>query len=99
MDPILQIAGLLWLAIFILWAILRTTTKQTVASSRSDMRARIALGGVLLSWFILLSDNVRQGILGERFLPVNPAISYSGLALTAIGLGFAVWARFTIGRN
>ena len=39
------------------------------------------------------------GVLGERFVPFGPAAAYAGFALTVIGLGFAVWARFTIGRN
>jgi protein-S-isoprenylcysteine O-methyltransferase Ste14 len=98
MDPILRVAGLLWLAIFILWAVLGYTVKPTVGSG-SDVRARISLGGVLLAWLILFSDDVRRGILAERFLPMNLAISYLGLALTIIGLGFAAWARFAIGRN
>ena len=30
---------------------------------------------------------------------MGPATDYIGLALTIAGLGFAVWARFVIGRN
>lgn len=93
-----NIAALLWSAIFILWAILRFTTKSTVGS-RSDARAGISVIFVWLAWLILFNRNLRPGVLGERFMRVMPAINYIGLALTIIGLGFAVWARFTIGRN
>ena len=91
-------AGLLWLAVFVLWAILRLTTKRTVAS-RSDARAQVSVWFVWLAWLILFNRNLRPGVLGERFLPVEPAINFVGMALTILGLGFAVWARFVIGRN
>jgi protein-S-isoprenylcysteine O-methyltransferase len=97
MDPS-KLASLLWIAIFVLWAILGFTSKQTVRS-QSSSRARIAVLGVLLAWLILFNPDFRPEPLRERFLPMNPAISYLGLALTIIGLGFAVWARFAIGRN
>ena len=98
MEPALQFARLLWLAVFVLWVILGRMRKRTVASS-SNARVWIALWGVMLAWLILFSRAFRPGLLAERFLPVNPAIAYSGLALTAAGLGFAAWARFAIGRN
>ena len=91
-------AALLWLAIFVLWAILGFTAKRTVGS-HSDTRARISVWFVMLAWLILFNRNLRPGLLGQRFLPVRPATDYIGLALTIAGLGFAVWARFVIGRN
>ncbi|MBZ5676848.1 MAG: isoprenylcysteine carboxylmethyltransferase family protein [Acidobacteriia bacterium] len=98
MESAMRVAGFCWLAIFVLWAILGFAVKQTVGS-RSDVRARIAVWGVMLAWLILFSDGMRRGVLGERFLPMDPAIAYVGLAITIIGLGFAVWARLVIGRN
>ena len=86
------------MAIFILWGIRRVTTKKTVEVG-SDLRARLLLGIVLLGWLILFDRRFRPGLLGERFMPVVPVANYAGLALTAIGLGFAAWARFAIGRN
>jgi len=98
MESALRVAGFCWMAIFVLWAILGLTAKQTVGS-RSDARARIAVWGVLLAWLILFSGGLRRGVLAIRFLPMDPAIAYVGLAITIIGLCFAVWARFAIGRN
>jgi protein-S-isoprenylcysteine O-methyltransferase Ste14 len=93
MVSALRIANVLWLAIFILWAVLRFKTKKTV-DSWPDVRARLALWGVLFAWFMLFSKP-----LTERILPTDPAIDYLGLALTILGLSFAAWARVTIGRN
>jgi len=98
MESALRVAGFCWLGIFVLWAILGFAVKQTVGS-RSDARARIAVWGVMLAWLILFSDRMRPGVLSARFLPTDPTIAYVGLAITIIGLGFAVWARFAIGRN
>jgi protein-S-isoprenylcysteine O-methyltransferase Ste14 len=98
MESALRVAGFCWLAIFVLWAILGFAVKQTVGS-RSDVRARIAVWGVLLAWLILFTDDMRPGVLAARFLPVDPTVAYIGLGITILGLGFAVWARFVIGRN
>ena len=93
MVSAMRIAGFAWLAIFVLWAMLRFRTKKTVDSS-PDAGARLALWGVLIAWFILFSRT-----LTGRILPADPAIDYAGLALTLLGLGFAAWARLTIGGN
>ncbi|MCU1336103.1 MAG: Isoprenylcysteine carboxyl methyltransferase [Bryobacterales bacterium] len=93
-----RIAEGLWLVVFVLWGVLWFTSKRTVAS-RSDPRARIALWGATLAWLILFNRGFRPGVLSKRIVPMDPAIAYIGLALTAAGLGFAVWARFVIGRN
>jgi protein-S-isoprenylcysteine O-methyltransferase Ste14 len=98
MESAMRVAGFCWLVIFVLWAILGFAVKQTVGS-RSDVRARIAVWGVMLAWLILFIDDMRPGVLAERFLPMDQTIAYVGLAITIIGLGFAVWARFVIGRN
>ena len=90
-------AGFAWLAIFVLWAILRFTTKKTVDSG-TDVGARLAVWGVLLAWFLLFRG-IPDSPFAARLLPMDPAIAYLGLALTLVGLGFAAWARFTIGRN
>lgn len=93
-----DVIGPMWLAIFIIWAISGLTVKDTVGS-KSDARARLLVWGVMLGWFILFNQRFRPGVLGARFVPLGPAAAYTGLALTVVGLGFALWARFAIGRN
>jgi protein-S-isoprenylcysteine O-methyltransferase Ste14 len=90
--------GTMWLVIFIIWAISGLSVKHTVSSS-SDTRARISLWGVLIGWFLLFYQAIQPSPLRERFVSYGPAAAYTGLALTTVGLGFALWARFTIGRN
>jgi protein-S-isoprenylcysteine O-methyltransferase Ste14 len=93
-----DIVGPMWLAIFIIWAVSGLTVKDTVGS-KSDARARLLVWGVMLGWLLLFSPGLRQGLLGERFVPAGPGAAYTGLVLTVMGLGFALWARFAIGRN
>lgn len=51
-------------------------------------------------WLVLLFyQAIQPAPLRERFVPYGPAAAYTGLALTTVGLGFALWARFTIGQN
>jgi protein-S-isoprenylcysteine O-methyltransferase Ste14 len=97
-DRIPDVIGPMWLAIFIIWAISGLTVKTTVGS-KSDARARLLVWGVMLGWFLLFYPRSDLGLLSERFVPVGPAPAYTGFALTVLGLGFALWARFIIGRN
>ena len=45
------------------------------------------------------SRSFRFAALTRSFLPDSPALAYSGLAVTAIGIAFAIWARFWLGEN
>lgn len=93
-----DLVGPMWLAIFIIWAISGLTVKDTVGS-KGDARARLLVWGVTLGWFLLFSRGFRSDLLKARFIPIGPAAAYTGFALTVVGLGFALWARFAIGRN
>ncbi len=93
-----RIIPILWPGIFVLWAIAGATAKRTVRA-QFDLRARAPVWVVILAWFLLLDPRFRPGLLGLRFVPMTDATAYTGFALTAFGLAFAVWARFCIGRN
>lgn len=86
-----DIISALWLAIFIIWAISSAAAKRTVGSG-SGARAMLALWGVVIGWLILFNLLLNRS-------PIGPATAYGGLVPTIAGLGFALWARFTIGRN
>lgn len=94
----IDVVGPMWIAIFIIWAISGLSVKRTVGS-HSDAQARILVWIVILGWLLLFSPTFRPGFLRERFVPFGPEAAYTGFVLTAAGLGFALWARFTIGQN
>ena len=97
-PEILRITYILWISIFIIWAIASLTAKRTTLSS-SGAGARIAVWAVWLAWWLVLRQGSWPGFLGYCFVPDGPAGLYVGLVLTALGLGFALWARFYIGKN
>ena len=99
-DPRLinQIVLFLWMPVFLLWAVSQGATKQTT-HSRSAGLSHMAVWLVWISWFVLFSHGLGRRPLMDRFITTTPATVYAGLAVTVVGLGFAVWARFSIGRN
>jgi protein-S-isoprenylcysteine O-methyltransferase Ste14 len=90
--------SLLWIAIFVLWAITGITSKQTM-QFKSEVASRIAVWIVWLAWWLLLTHGFGIEILAYRFVANTTSASYAGLVITVAGLALAVWARFQIGRN
>src|SRR5229473_1994189 len=41
----------------------------------------------------------RRETWGERFVPLNPAVEWAGVLLTAAGVAVAFWARWHLGAN
>jgi len=97
-SPVIQTLQICWVAMFVIWAVTRLGTRRT-AVSQADSRARAAVLVVWIAWFLLFNDRVHKGVLGLRFVPEGSAAEYIGAALGILGLLFAIWARFTIGRN
>jgi protein-S-isoprenylcysteine O-methyltransferase Ste14 len=99
-DPRLvhQFVVLLWLPVFLLWGISARHSKPTV-DSKSEGRSQVAVWFVWLAWFLMFSHGLRRPPLSLRFISVSDSSTALGLGLTLVGLAFAVWARFSIGRN
>jgi protein-S-isoprenylcysteine O-methyltransferase Ste14 len=93
-----QLITILWLTIFVLWAVTGITSKQTVRS-RSEGPSRIAVWIVWIAWWLLLTHGFGNETLSIRFVPRTTSASYVGLLITIMGLTLSVWARFQIGRN
>lgn len=47
---------------------------------------------------LIFTPRFRMGLLGERFLPQSLWIQLFGIALTAIGMAFTIWARYSLGK-
>jgi protein-S-isoprenylcysteine O-methyltransferase Ste14 len=93
----LSIAGALWGVFAIYWLVMSFGRKPAVR--REDPLARMAHLVYMGAAFILLSSHsVRFGLLGRRFVPDAPWFGWFGVLLTAAGVGFAIWARYHIGR-
>lgn len=94
------ILGIFWFAFISYWIISGLNIKKSRGNSLW-MRAallRVVVSVVALyflstSPFRHIAINTRQEILH------NPMLGIIGLVLTALGIGFAFWARIHIGRN
>jgi protein-S-isoprenylcysteine O-methyltransferase Ste14 len=102
MTGLLGVLTVLWLAVFVFWAISSVTAKRAV-HRQSEVWARIGNLMAWAGWWLLLVPNLHRGPLAWRFVPIGSPLAAIaaglGAGFTVLGLGFAVWARFQIGRN
>jgi protein-S-isoprenylcysteine O-methyltransferase Ste14 len=102
MTGVLAVLTVLWLAVFLFWAISAATAKRAV-HRQSEAWARIGNVMAWAAWWLLLVPNLHRGPLAWRFVPPGSAVagfaSGLGAGLTVLGLSFAVWARLHLGRN
>jgi protein-S-isoprenylcysteine O-methyltransferase Ste14 len=93
-----RIVGYAWLAVMIVWLLAAFMNKRTVRIYRGV--ARVFQFMLLVPAFLLIFDSdLAIGFLGWRVVPAAATFQIIGLALTLAGLGFALWARFFLGRN
>jgi protein-S-isoprenylcysteine O-methyltransferase Ste14 len=84
----------LWTLLVAVWIVGATTAKRTVR--RETARERVVYAVLMALAFVLL---FQSWYLGPAKYRLAWGISFCGLILTGTGLAFAIWARFTLGRN
>jgi protein-S-isoprenylcysteine O-methyltransferase Ste14 len=95
MGPIWAIMAL-WAVFIVVWAI---TSFQAKASVRRGLNSAGVIGRVVvLGIVVALSQALARGWI-PRPAPFPEAVRLFGVALTALGIGFAIWARMTLGAN
>lgn len=88
----------LWIAVGIFWLATSVWTKRSTRVQGVSSRAIHIL--LVATGFLLFFANWRDdGLFTRQFLPDSATLAYTGLALTAAGIAFAIWARLTLGRN
>ncbi len=88
---------ILWLSWAAYWWISARNVKTT--TRREPLWARLFDGSLLALAGLLFWIHLPFHVLRERFLPLSAWTFWVGVALTAGGLLFAVWARRHLGRN
>ena len=81
-----------WAAFWLYWLVAAFSTKRGRRPWSRELRIRI----VLVAVAVLL---LRLGAFRGHGITTDPRRAAIGLALFALGLGFAIWARVHIGRN
>jgi protein-S-isoprenylcysteine O-methyltransferase Ste14 len=89
-----------WIVFGAVWLVTGLRTKKTVQReslvSALPYRALVAIG----MWLVLVpAFGVFLPVLGERVRPDSVVLDVAGIAVSVVGIAFAVWARFFIGRN
>ena len=87
-----------WMAAAAIWAAGWLMVKRTARSEGMDSRT----GHVVtfaVAFGLLFEPWMRQGPLGWRVVPESDAGDAAALVLAYAGIGFAIWARFCLGRN
>jgi len=88
----------IWFGLLAVWLIAAMTAKRT--ARRAFGVARVGQLVILITaWYLLFRSRPEFSRLNDRFMPDLPAVAWTGAALAAAGAAFALWARFTIGRN
>jgi protein-S-isoprenylcysteine O-methyltransferase len=88
----------LWILAGIVWAVAALNTKQT--RRREAVARRLLYTAVMAIAIVLVfKSQFRPGVLNDFFIAQTPAVEWIGVALTAAGIGLAIYARITLGRN
>jgi protein-S-isoprenylcysteine O-methyltransferase Ste14 len=95
---IYRIIGLSWAAMFLVWVVAGFNLKDT-ARSRAEGSSRIAVYIVWAGWWLLFAHGFRLNPLSRRVFEPSMSMAYVGLAITEVGLAFALLARIYIGKN
>ena len=85
-----------WFVFLAYWGISGLKTKRNI-NTPSALRGglfRLVIGVVVV---VVLSQNNSFKILTTPI--TNPALNIIGVVLCGLGIGFAIWARYHIGRN
>jgi len=87
-----------WIVLILIWLFASFGVKKTVRQENPLSR----LGNTMPIWlgaFLLAAHRSWLGPLNILIIPHGLSIYYVGAVLTLIGVVFAIWARFHIGRN
>lgn len=88
----------LWLFIAAVW-LLGAIRNKPIARRQPLAGQLLHRGLVVAGWFLLFSRLFVAGPLGWRFVKQSPVVSWIGVAVTAAGIAFMLWARLVLAGN
>jgi len=87
-----------WIVFGSFWVLAAFVQKRN--ARRQSVGSRVMQMSIILLAILPFSVEARWvGFLARHPYPDLPAVQYFGVLLLWLGLGFAVWARFELGRN
>lgn len=92
------ISRYLWVGFAVVWALWAIRTKRT--EQRESVASRLSYSVLLMAGFYLIfARHVPIPWLRHPILPREASVQATGIAVTAVGLLFAIWARRYLGTN
>jgi protein-S-isoprenylcysteine O-methyltransferase Ste14 len=86
-----------WYSVAAYWTLSALRLKQIKVSEGVGGRL-LHIGLMILAFALLFSHRLDIGPLASRFVPERGAVRVSGIVLTFIGAGIAIWARYCLGQ-
>jgi protein-S-isoprenylcysteine O-methyltransferase Ste14 len=87
-----------WLTLFFYWVWMWNKAKPQ-AEAHTDPWVNLNRVQIIISMVLLGSHRLSIGWLGYELIPRTLAKALTGLAVTSIGVAFAIWARQTLADN
>jgi protein-S-isoprenylcysteine O-methyltransferase Ste14 len=87
-----------WIVFITIWLVAAVSTKRTVYRESQAQRLRYWLLFVI-ACFLLIYGRELLYPLSLRIIPRSMPVAWTAAFLCVAGLGFALWARVTLGRN
>jgi len=85
------------MVVFTIWMAAAYSSNESI-HSKADWRSRIAVWVVGIAWVLLLARRL-AGPFSWHITPPARLFIATGFVLTLIGLAFALWARYYLGRS
>jgi protein-S-isoprenylcysteine O-methyltransferase Ste14 len=88
----------LWSVFAVVWVAMSFGRKRAVRkeSAAASLAQWVYMGA---AFTLLFRHDLELGLLTRRFLPEGAWVAALGILLTALGIGFAIWARLHLGRQ
>lgn len=96
-DPWLILA--LWILFIVAWGIAARGAKRTIGPRRWGRHSGVRLGIIVLILVALRIPALRHALRSAQLWVTGAAVGTVGVALCALGIGLALWARVHLGRN
>jgi protein-S-isoprenylcysteine O-methyltransferase Ste14 len=92
------VLGILWGIFGLYWLVSAFSRKKTKRRESTGQRL-VYVVPLIFGLCFLFGAGARHGWLAVRFLPAEPWMEWTGVSLTACGVGIACWARYHLGAN
>jgi protein-S-isoprenylcysteine O-methyltransferase Ste14 len=86
-----------WGSMMAVWLAGAPFVKQKARDTSTGLR--LVQGVLMLAGYVLMSGAGRMGWLDRPLWQQTWPLAWSGLAVTSVGIAYAIWARLTLGRN